>query len=123
MKLIFSGRPVSGSQRGGRLIGFPTINLELKEIPEQKWGVYFSYIYFESKKLPAISHLGPILTFDEKKIKCETHIISWRSDISPEMVKVKLFKKIRDIKKFSSSAELADQIKEDIDRARKYFKI
>lgn len=123
MRIIITGRPILGSKRGQK-IGFPTINLEVKKkIPKKDWGVYFSYIFFDKKKLPAVSHLGPILTFGGKKIKCETHIISWRHDIEPKEVKVKLFKKIRGIKKFDSVDELAKQIAEDISRARKYFKM
>jgi len=123
MNIILKGKPKPGSQRGKK-IGFPTINLSVdQEISKDKWGVYFSYIYFDRKKLPSVSHLGPIVTFDETEVKCETHIISWRHDISPEEVKVKLFKKIRGIKKFKNSEELVKQITDDISRARKYFKI
>jgi len=121
MKIVIKGLPISGSQRGKK-IGFPTVNLAApKKISKQDWGVYFSYIYFDGKKLPSVSHLGPIITFNEKEIKCETHIISWRHDIHPQQVKVKLFKKIRDIKKFKNSQELKKQITDDITRARRYF--
>ena len=123
MNIIISGKPVSGSKRGKGL-GFPTINLKVdQDLSKEDWGIYFSYIYFDKKKLPSVSHLGPIVTFGESEVKCETHIISWRQDISPEEVKVKLFKKIRDVKKFKNSDELVIQIEDDITRARKYFKM
>lgn len=123
MSIIVSGQPQKGSQRGSQL-GFPTINLPVaNKVLKEDWGVYFSYIYFDKKKLPAVSHLGPILTFGGRKVKCETHIISWRQDVAPKFVKVKLFKKIREIKKFDSKDDLIKQIDDDIIRARKYFKL
>lgn len=110
-----SGRVVKGAGRG-RLIGFPTANLEVERnrlIPKN--GVYASYVTRSGQRIKSITNIGFNPTFTEEKIKqVETFIFDFNDDLYGETLKVELIQKIRDEKKFSSATELVAQIKADV---------
>lgn len=110
-----SGRVVKGAGRG-RLIGFPTANLEVDKsriIPKN--GVYASYVTRSGQRLKSITNIGFNPTFTDKKIKqVETFIFDFNDDLYGENLKVELVHKIRDEKKFSSASELVAQIAADV---------
>ncbi len=110
-----SGRVVKGAGRG-RLIGFPTANLEVEKnrlIPKN--GVYASYVTRAGQRIKSITNIGFNPTFTEQKIKqVETFIFNFNDDLYGETLKVELIQKIRDEKKFSSATELVAQISADV---------
>ncbi len=110
-----SGRIVKGAGRG-KLIGFPTANLEVEKnrlIPKN--GVYSSFVTRSGQRLKSITNVGFNPTFTDKKIKqVETFIFDFNDDLYGENLKVELISKIRDEKKFSSASELVAQIASDV---------
>ena len=112
---FLSGRVIKGAGRG-RIIGFPTANLESEKgrlIPKN--GVYSSYVTRNSQRLGSITNVGFNPTFTDEKVKqVETFILDFNDDIYGEVLKVELVQKIRDEKKFSSATELVAQIAADV---------
>lgn len=114
----FWGKVRQGKKRG-RNLGFPTINIALyKKIPE---GIYVSCTKIHNKKHPSLTFIGKAKTFGEKTYQAETYIFSFRKDVYNEWVSVTLLEKIRENKKFQSVEELLSQMKDDLEKARKYF--
>lgn len=115
----FWGKVRSDKKRGNKL-GFPTANLNLtKKIPE---GIYLSIARVRAKRHPAMTFIGKIKTFNEKKFQAETYILDFKKELYDQWISVKLLKKIRGNKKFKSADELVEQMKKDEAVARKYFK-
>lgn len=90
-----------------RTLGFPTANIALK-----KWivtdGVYKVNIILNKKRY----HWAA--TYLEKKWVFEVHIFHFNETIYWKKIKIIIFDKIRDNKKFKSEKELKEQIKIDI---------
>lgn len=114
----FWGKVRKHNQRGKQL-GFPTANINLrKKIPE---GIYLSQTKLGNLIYPSLTFIGVAKTFNEKKFHAETYILDFKQNIYGQWISVKLLKKIRDNKKFSSAEELIRQMKKDKEKARKYF--
>ncbi|EKD84750.1 MAG: Riboflavin biosynthesis protein RibF [uncultured bacterium] len=116
----FWGKVRKHNQRGKKL-GFPTANVNLrKKIPE---GIYISQTKIGQNLFPSLTFIGIARTFEEKNFRAETYILDFEKNIYDKWISVKLIKKIRDNKKFSSIPELIAQMEKDEQVARKYFKM
>lgn len=111
----FSSKIVSGKHRG-RLIGFPTLNFDASRVPRAlSYGVYHCEVWISEKQYPGIAHFGPLPTFNEKKPTCEVYLFQYHQNIKNAKTGfVRMFEKIRDIKKFKSINELKLAVKNDI---------
>ena len=117
MKITFTTRHIKGKGRG-KTVGYPTMNLEIPHdfiLPE---GIYAVWVRIENKKFPGALHWGPIPTFHEKEKSLEVFIIDAKDMQFPEScthtITIDIVKKIRDVKRFSSTDELTAQIAQDI---------
>lgn len=107
-----------GKQRG-RLLGFPTANILVdKGIPE---GIYVSEVILNGINYKAATFVGVAKTFNEKDYLLESYILDFNKDVYGEEMFIKLYKKIRDNKKFDSEEDLINQMKNDINITRKFF--
>ncbi len=106
---IFSATVIRGEGRG-RQLGFPTANLDIKLELEE--GVYLVEAEIKNKKYNGLMHYGRKKTFNSI-FSAEIFIDNFREDIYGEKIKVKILKKIREVKKFRKPEELAEQIKKD----------
>ncbi len=107
------GKVIKGKKRG-KLIGFPTANLEispLKLLPPA--GVYAVWVSYEDKKFKGALNIGTRPTFNEKELSVEVHIFNFNKDIYEKTIKIEIIKYIRNELKFSSTQELKMQIKKD----------
>ena len=104
------GRVVKG--RGfGRLLGFPTVNLEVeKEKLVPKDGVYA--VYLPQLEKFGVMHIGERPTFFLGK-SLEVHILEFDGEVG-ESLKVEFIRRIRDVRKFENEKELREAIKMDI---------
>lgn len=123
------GNVVQGDQRG-RLLGFPTANIQSACAVHLKKGVYKTRTHLQRDKknntievFDSITNIGlhPTFVNAESKVKIETHIFDFNEDIYGETIKVELIKFIREEKKFDSKDELLKQIQNDIEQARSPF--
>jgi riboflavin kinase/FMN adenylyltransferase len=115
------GKIVYGDRRG-RLIGFPTANIEpisqFKLIP--KFGVYLVSVVIKNKKYFGMMNIGnrPTVSTGDK-LFLEVNIFDFDDVIYDEIIKVKFIKYLRDEKKFDSIKDLTVQIKKDKDECFK----
>ena len=123
----FFGKIVPGKGRG-KSLGFPTINLRVRENLSISYGVYAVRVDLKGILYFGAMHFGPILTFSENTPSVEIHLLDFvdenlknSSGILQEEVQVQVYKKIRDTRKFESLRALSDQIALDILEIRKYF--
>ena len=112
------GRVVTGRDRGGKLLGIPTANINLHDELCPKVGIYAVTGECKGKPFKGVANIGYSPTFENHEFTVEVHIFDFDSDIYGEKIRVNFIKRIRDEIKFSSIAELIDQIKKDITAAR-----
>ncbi|WP_300669766.1 bifunctional riboflavin kinase/FAD synthetase [Desulfoluna sp.] len=116
------GTVVSGRDRGGKLLGFPTANINLSDELCPASGVYAVAISCSLGQFQGVANIGYSPTFDDHIFTVEVHILDFSGDIYGETIKVNMVQKLRDEKKFSGIEELSQQIRTDIDNARTIFK-
>ena len=122
------GRPFSiknkiiyGQQRG-RMMGFPTINLQMPDnIIEPAAGVYSGIAEIENKSYYSVVNIGKRPTFgDLEENLIEAHLLNFSEDVYGKEAEISFLRRIRDEKKFSSMEELQTQIKIDCELATTY---
>jgi riboflavin kinase/FMN adenylyltransferase len=115
----FGGRVTQGEQRG-RLLGFPTINLELgsrrKLLPPH--GVYAVRVETRHGAFGGMMNLGPRPTFGDDRVSLEVHLFDAEGDFYGSLVKVEFVSHLRDTVKFSGPDELVAQLQRDAEHAR-----
>lgn len=123
VEIIFSkkqmeGRVVHGEKRG-RLLGYPTANIETVIPEEIEDGIYAGEIEIENFSYPAAISVGTNPTFNGIKRTVEAFIIDQGNlDLYDLWVRVRLIQKIREQVKFRSVDELIEQIKLDLVQCR-----
>ena len=105
----------------GRQMGFPTVNLSLREdFVDIRKGVYAVNVYYNCRKYLGISNVGNNPSFNFKnRLSLETYIFDFNEDIYGKLVTIEFVDFIREEHKFSSREELVSQIKIDIEIAKK----
>jgi len=112
------GIVTTGRNRGGKLLGFPTANINLQDELCPKNGVYAVTVECMGKMLRGVANIGYSPTFDDHVFSVEVHILDFNDNIYGQKIRVNFVRRIRDEKKFSGISELSDQIKKDIVKAR-----
>ncbi len=113
------GTVATGRNRGGRLLGCPTANINLQDELCPKTGVYAVTAECGAESFDGVANIGYSPTFDDHLFTVEVHILDFNRDIYGRQIRVNFIKRIRDELKFTSVAELSDQIKRDVIEARK----
>ena len=115
------GTVVSGRNRGGKLLGFPTANLALQDELCPKSGIYAVTVEWNGQLYQGVANIGYSPTFDDHLFTVEVHILDFHQEIYGQKIKINFLKRIRDEIKFDSLASLSDQIRNDITVARELF--
>ena len=113
------GTVAAGRDRGGKLLGFPTANINLQDELCPKTGVYAVTVEYEQNQYDGVANIGYSPTFDDHIFTVEVHLLDFDRNIYDQKIKVNFIKRIRDELKFSSISDLSDQIKLDVVKARK----
>lgn len=117
-----SGVVMHGNRLGGKIIGFPTANIEIpKNAVVPKFGVYVSVAHIMGDTYSAITNVGSRPTVNELRCCIETHIDGYFGELYGETIDVEFCGYIREIKKFDSTDALARQLTADRELSRKYF--
>lgn len=111
------GKVVSGRNRGGKLLGFPTANINLQDELCPKSGIYAVTVECRGNKYKGVANIGYSPTFEDHIFTIEVHILNFKEDIYGEYILVNFIKRIRNEVKFSSIEELSKQISTDIQTA------
>jgi riboflavin kinase/FMN adenylyltransferase len=118
-----SGTVISGKNRGGRLLGFPTANLKLIDELIPKRGVYAVTVDVDDETYYGVSNIGYNPTFGDNALSLETHILDFSGDLLEKTISINFIEHLRNEKTFQSVQELSDQIAKDIQRARESFRL
>ena len=113
------GRVVKGRDRGGKLLGIPTANINLQDELCPKAGIYAVTVEYENRIYNGVANIGYSPTFDDKQFTVEVHLLDFSENIYDEKIRVNFIERIRDEKKFADIAELKEQINQDIKTADK----
>lgn len=112
------GVVASGRNRGGRLLGFPTANINLQDELCPKEGIYAVTVEHDGSTYPGVANIGYSPTFDDNMFTVEVHIMDFNRNIYNDTIRVNFIQRLRDEKKFDGIEALAEQIHKDIDHAR-----
>jgi riboflavin kinase/FMN adenylyltransferase len=116
------GTVVKGRGRGGRLLGFPTANLNPHGELLPKKGVYAVKLVIDDASYMGVTNVGVNPTFGDTGLTVETHVLDYSGDLLGKTIKVHFIKRLRDEKAFKNLEELSDQIAHDIAQAREVFR-
>ena len=115
------GRVITGRNRGGKLLGFPTANLALQDELCPKTGIYAVTVEWKGKIYQGVANIGYSPTFDDHLFTVEVHILDFDQNLYEQQIKINFLKRIRDEIKFDSIEALSEQIRNDIAVARELF--
>jgi len=108
------GKVITSDKRG-RVLGFPTANLDIK--PRQALpgnGIYATITQVDGKQFPSATNIGIRPTFGEGEKTVETHLLNYQGDLYGKEIRVEFVQKLRDEQRFPSSEELKIQIEKDV---------
>jgi riboflavin kinase/FMN adenylyltransferase len=109
-----TGKVVTSDKRG-RVLGFPTANLDIK--PQQALpdnGIYATITRVDGKQFLSATNIGTRPTFGKGKRMLETHLLDYEGNLYGKEIRVEFVQKLRDEQRFLSSEELKTQIEKDV---------
>ncbi|HSM75528.1 MAG TPA: riboflavin biosynthesis protein RibF, partial [Desulfobacterales bacterium] len=112
------GTVATGRDRGGKLLGCPTANINLYDELCPQTGVYAVTVECLGEKFKGVANIGYSPTFDDHLFTVEVHLLDFSGNLYGEDIRVNFIERIRDEKKFNSIAELSAQIQKDVQTAR-----
>ena len=111
---FLSGVIVKGKQLG-RTIGFPTANIQVREIAKliPSDGVYAVKVYYNDEAFGGMLNIGNRPTVDGTFQTVEVNIFEFDQEIYGEKLTIEFLQKIRNEQKFNGLDELKTQIAKD----------
>ena len=109
------GGKVITSNKRGRVLGFPTANLDIR--PQQALpgnGIYATIAQIDGKQFSSATNIGIRPTFGEGEKTVETHLLNYKGDLYGKDIRLEFVQKLRDEQRFPSSEELKAQIEKDV---------
>jgi riboflavin kinase/FMN adenylyltransferase len=107
-----------GAQRG-RLLGFPTANLERVPTLIPGDGVYAVRVEGANGHQWGAAHIGPAPTFREQARRLEIHILDFAGDLYGQELVVHFVQLIRPIRPFAHAEDLVAQLQRDVEHVRR----
>ena len=114
------GRVAHGRKKG-RELGFPTLNLELKQGGFPLHGIYITKVKIGSRYYPSVTSVGNNPTVGGNAKRVEVHVLDFDEVIYGQTVEVLFYKKLRNEVEFGSLAELTVAIAQDVKAGREFF--
>jgi riboflavin kinase/FMN adenylyltransferase len=115
-----TGTVVSGERRG-RILNFPTANLEI--FPENMLvplaGVYAVYAYRKGRRYAGMLNIGNRPTFNGCNVTVEVHILGFKEEIYGEKLAIEFVEWLRPERKFENAEALVTQLIEDKKKCEK----
>lgn len=113
------GRVVGGHRRG-RLLGFPTANLETANeiLPG---GVFITETVRAGRAWRSVTSVGTNPTFGPHPLSVETLLLDFRGSLYGTEITVRFLKKIRPTRTFPDASSLAARIRRDTEEALAWF--
>ena len=115
---------VSHGKKLGTTLGFPTVNLKLKEhVMAPAKGVYATKVILENGEvLPAVTNVGTRPTVDDgDQLTIEGFILDFHGDLYGQKIQMEFYKYLREERKFPSFDALKAEIAHNVEQTREYF--
>lgn len=112
------GIVIPGRDRGGKLLGCPTANVNFNDELCPKTGIYAVTVECEGNHYGGVANIGYSPTFDDHLFTVEVHLLDFDRDIYNRKIYINFVKRIRDEVKFASIADLTAAIQADVAKAR-----
>jgi len=117
-----SGHVAHGDKRG-RIIGFPTANIRLKQQIAPTNGVYAVKITGLDNEYSGVANIGVRPTVDGSQYLLEVHLFNFDQTIYNKRINVHFEEFIRTEQKFDDLDTLVEQIKQDSTTAKELLRI
>jgi riboflavin kinase / FMN adenylyltransferase len=121
------GRPFSmsglvepGDRIGGKVVGFPTVNLGVppgKLVPGL--GIYAGYALTPMGEREAAISVGYRPTFGKTELRVEAYLLDFDGDLYQRRIELRFVARLRDELRFSGPEELAEAIAKDVEDTRR----
>ena len=121
--VFIDGRVLEG-KRLGRKLGFPTLNIEVKNEIEPACGVYVTAVHIPSfgRTFASVTNVGTRPTvYENSVLTIETHLLDFMADVYRESVRLFFVRRLRSEVNFPSTVQLMAQIQRDVEASRLYF--
>ncbi len=115
------GKVVHGHHRG-KVLGFPTANLQTEKELIPKNGVYAVKVRIGAKLYDGACNIGPNPTFGDGAVAIEVFIFDFDGDLYGRDLRLYFVDRIRDERKFPDAATLQRAIVDDVARCRDILK-
>ena len=107
--------PVVHGKQWGRTVSCPTINQLFPEgFTVPRYGVYAAEVMVDGRRYRGVTNIGVKPTMQDNYLTCETYLLDFSGDLYEKTVGVSLIHFLRPETRFSSAAELSEQIHKDI---------
>ena len=115
------GHVVRGDQRG-RLLGFPTANLQTSNELLPPNGVYVTIAMVDGIARPSVTNIGVRPTFGGGAVQTiESHLVEFSGDLYGRPLRLAFLQRVREEKTFDGVESLRGQISADLAQARALF--
>lgn len=115
------GRIIHGDKRG-RIMGFPTANIQLQRKAVPLSGVFVVRVYgIEKHAVQGVANIGSRPTVNGTRTLLEIHLFDFDRMIYGEHIEVEFIHKLRDEERFPSFEDLVQQIHQDVKDAKSFF--
>jgi len=112
-----AGTVLHGDKRG-RLMNFPTANIDVADLAHPPVGIYAVRAKSEDRQWNGAAYLGYRPTFNGRTLLLETHLFDDGPDVYDQWLNVSFVQRIREDRTFTGHADLAAQIAKDCKAAR-----
>ncbi len=110
---------VQHGDKNGRLLGFPTANIDMAHYLRPRYGIYAVRGRLpDGRVLNGAANLGIRPSFDPPKELLEPHFFDFSEDLYGQTIEVEFHAFLRGEQKFDSMDALMDQMAKDCDQAR-----
>lgn len=115
--------PVIRGEQIGQKLGFPTANIDARDLVLPPNGVYAAHAHEGTRTHRAVVNIGrrPTIQSAAPALRVEAHLLNFSGDLYGQELELTLVEKLRDEQKFPNLDALKAQIAADIQRAVHLF--
>lgn len=113
----FTAQVIPGQGRG-KILGFPTFNLQIPPSLETKPGIYAGWVWINNQKYLGAFHFGPIPVFSDATPHLEVFVLDYNSSVPITSLIFELVHYLRPIRNFKNPTSLSRQISRDVTKTR-----
>ncbi len=117
-----TGPVLRGRDRGGKMLGFPTANVDGGDHVMPKEGVYAVWVALDGRLYRGAANIGHNPTFGNTELSLEVHILDFTGNLYGREITVYFVQYVREEKKFSGIEALIAQIHRDVETVREMLR-